>query len=71
MKKIPKKFTPLVTGILMAILMSGIVTFINRGFPENFFIFLMNSFLKVAPIAFGVVIVVRPIVEKLVKKLVE
>ncbi len=75
MLKIPKKFVPLVAGMLMALMMSwimsGIVTAINLGIPENFLSLWGNAFVKVAPIAFVAVMVVRPIVEKLVKKIVK
>ena len=56
-------------SIMMGFLMSGIVTLINIGFPDNFVNFWMNAFVKVTPIAFCVILIVRPIVEKIVKKI--
>lgn len=74
MKKIPKKFAPILTtalsSILMAFMMSGIVTAINLGgFPENYFPAWTNAFTKVVGIAFLVILIIRPIVEKIVKKI--
>ena len=75
MKKISKKFAPLFSGILMstmmAFIMSGIVTSINMGVPENFIALWMGAFIKVVPIAFCAVMIVKPVVEKSVQKFVE
>lgn len=73
MKKVPKKFAPLLGGVIMSImmgfLMSGIVTTINVGMPENFIEIWMNAFIRVTPIAFVVILIVRPLVEKILQKI--
>lgn len=75
MIKVHKRYSHLLASSLMSFfmgfLMSGIVTFINVGFPENFVSLWMNAFVKVVPIAFFVVLIVRPLVESLVKRLTE
>jgi membrane protein implicated in regulation of membrane protease activity len=75
MKKIPKKYAPIVAGLLMSsmmgFIMSGIVTAINIGVPSNFIALWMGAFIKVVPIAFFAVIIVRPIVERFIKKYTE
>lgn len=73
MNKIPKKYAPFAGGLIMSImmgfLMSGIVTLINVGFPDNFVEIWMNAFVKVTPIAFCVILIVRPLVEKIIQKI--
>lgn len=76
MKKIPKKYAALLATALMstfmAFLMTGIVTAINfNGFPPNYLELWMNAFSKMIFIAFGVIMLVKPVVEKIIKKVVE
>ena len=73
MKRIPKKLKPIVAGVLMAamigFIMSGIVTAVNLGIQSDFLELWMNAYIKVLPIAFFAVLLVRPLVEKLINKL--
>ena len=74
MKKIPKKHSKLITSALMSIFMAffmtGIVTVINfNGFPSNYFQLWMTAFSTMVFVAFGVMMLIRPMVEKIVKKI--
>jgi hypothetical protein len=73
MKKIPKKYAPVLTIALMAffmgIIMSGVVTFINMGWSEDFFSQWMTAFTRVIFIVIPVVMIVKPSVEKIVKRI--
>ncbi len=46
--------------------MSGLVTFFNAGLVANFIDVWLHAFIKVWPIAFGLLFVLRPVVMKLV-----
>ena len=76
MKKFPRKYAKwigmILTSIFMAFVMTGIVTAINfNGFPPNYIDLWMNAFSKMAFIAFGVIVVVRPVVETITKSITE
>jgi hypothetical protein len=75
MQKIPARFTPLLIALLMsmmmAFLMSGVVTFLNKGLSQNFVSMWLHAFIKVWPIAFSLLFVLRPLVMRLVSYLVE
>lgn len=76
MKKIPKKYTKWVITVLMSVFMAffmtGIVTVINfHGFPPDYLSKWMSAFSKMVFIAFGVIIIVRPIVEKITSLITE
>lgn len=76
MKKIPKKYASflnmLLMSIFMAFIMTGVVTAINfNGFPADYLEKWMNAFSKMVFIAFAVILIVRPVVEKIVKKIID
>lgn len=75
MPKFHPKHTPLLTALLMscfmAFLMSGIVTLINQGYSEVFFSQWMHAYIRVWPIAFCLLYVLRPLVMKIVARLIE
>lgn len=54
----------------MTFLMSFVVTFINIGFVDGFFMLWAKAFWKAYIVAFPAVLTVVPIVRRLVKKLV-
>ena len=68
------KHTPLLMALFMscfmAFLMSGIVTLINQGLFEGFFAQWMHAYIRVWPIAFGLLYILRPLVTKIVSALV-
>lgn len=75
MKKIPKKYTGLVMGVLMGITMgftmSFIVTVLNLGFVDDFFIRWMTGFASTLPIGFPIALVITPLVKKLAEHITE
>ncbi len=76
MKKIPKKYAPLVGGVLMSLfmctMMSFMMTVIFTGFlSDGFFAQWGNAFCYAFVIATPTVLVVAPIVQRLVRVFVE
>ena len=76
MKKLPAKWTPLVTGLLMSLfmctLMSFVMTVIFTGFlTEGFFARWGNAFGYAFLVATPTVFVVSPMVQRLARRLVE
>ncbi len=75
MKKIPEKYSLLVTSASMAVMvgtiMSGIITFINIGFVDNFLQLWLKAFAIVFPIALPVVFFLFPVAQKIADKLTE
>lgn len=76
MKKIPKKYAQWLgmglMSVLMAFVMTGIVTALNfNGFPPDYFEKWMYAFSRMVFIAFGVIVVVRPVVEKIIGSITE
>lgn len=57
-------------SFFMTILMSFVVTFINIGWIDGFFVLWGNAFIRAYVVAFPAVLTVVPLVRKLVKKLV-
>ena len=57
-------------SLFMTILMSFVITLINVGFGETFFLQWFQAFWRAYIIAFPAVLTVIPIVRKLVKKLI-
>lgn len=70
---IPKRHAPTVFALLLAGLMtlivSGIVTAMNVGLPPDFAARWMRGWLTTWPIAFPALLVVRPLVQRLVERL--
>ena len=66
-----KKFHPKHTPLLMAFVMSGIVTLINQGWFDGFFSQWMHAYVRVWPIAFVLLFVLRPLVTQIVARLVQ
>lgn len=75
MKKLPARFTPLVLGfwmsLLMAALMCLIVTAINTGIDPDLGWRWLKAFVLVWPIAFAVLLVMRPVALRLTAWVVE
>lgn len=73
--KIPARFTPIVfafvMAMLMAFIMSGILTLVNLGPVAGFFSKWMHAFPIAWACAFPSVMLVSPIVRRLVAMLVE
>lgn len=71
---IPKKYEfvtfAFFMSLFMTILMSFVITLINVGFVDNFFMLWAKAFWRAYIIAFPAVLTVVPLVRKLVKKLV-
>ncbi len=71
--KIPKKYTGLlfafVMSLLMALLMSGVLTAVFAGINHQFFVHWMNGFVHAWPIAFPAILVIAPLVRKIVTTL--
>jgi Protein of unknown function (DUF2798) len=56
-------------SVLMALLMSGVLTAIHLGYTQNFVAQWLHSFLLAWPIAFPSILLLAPIVRKIVSKL--
>jgi len=71
--KIPQKYSRLlfafIMSILMATLMTGIVTLRLTGIAPGFFMRWLHAFLTAWPIAFPAILVVAPLTQKLVTKI--
>ncbi|NIZ60347.1 DUF2798 domain-containing protein [Sedimentitalea sp. CY04] len=71
---LPARFAPILFGLILSGIMSGIVTFVvaikNFGFDAQTFDAWISSWSFSWPIAFAVVLVVAPLVRRLVAKLV-
>lgn len=70
---IDPKYTRVVFAFLMSLfmscLMSGVITFINLGIVDNFILIWLEAYWKAFLIAFPIIFVVAPFVQKLTKKL--
>jgi hypothetical protein len=75
LKKIPAKYSNLLFGALLSVIMvtiiSGSVVFANHGFAPDFLLQWWRGFLTAWPIAFPAVLVVAPFVRKIVARLTE
>jgi hypothetical protein len=58
-------------SLLMAFLMSGVLTAIHLGFTPHFVAQWLHSFILAWPIAFPSILLIAPIVRKIVVKLTE
>jgi hypothetical protein len=71
----PARYAPILFGFilsaLMSFLVSGIATFRNAGFGDDFFFTWINAWLPSWLIAFPVVLVVAPVARRLVGVLVK
>lgn len=74
MLKFHPKHAPLLVAFFMscfmAFLMSGVVTLINQGFGDGYFSQWMHAYIRVWPIAFVLLFILRPLVMKIVAALV-
>lgn len=70
---IPKRFAPYVFALLLAGLMtlvvSGVVTALNVGIPPDFMGRWLGSWITTWAIAYPVLLVVRPVVHRVVERL--
>jgi Protein of unknown function (DUF2798) len=75
MKKLPPRFTPLVLSFWMSLLMAGlmslIVTAINTGIDPGLLQRWGGAFIRVWPIAFVALFLLRPLAMRLTAWLVE
>jgi len=75
LKKIPSKFSNLLFGGLLSIIMvtiiSGSVVFADQGLTPDFLLQWRKGFLTAWPIAFPAVLVVAPFVRKVVARITE
>ncbi|MDX2083708.1 MAG: DUF2798 domain-containing protein [Rickettsiales bacterium] len=65
----PRLLFPFFMALIMAFVMSGFMTLINRGLIENFFFVWMHLFIYAFFVAFPTAYFVAPQVQKLVKKI--
>jgi hypothetical protein len=70
---IPKRFAPYVFALLLAGVMtfvvSGVVTLINVGLPPDFAVRWLGAWLTTWMIAYPVLLIVRPAVQKMVERI--
>ena len=75
MRKIPHRYKSLIFAFVMsfntALIVSGVITFINIPTLSLYFEKWANSFLLAWPIVFGVILAIGPIVIRLVNFLVD
>ena len=73
--KINPKYTDLLfaffMSVLMALLMSGVLTAIHLGFTQNFISMWLHAFILAWPITFPSIVLLAPIVRKIVASLIE
>lgn len=65
----PKHIQPIIMSGIMACLMTGIVTWLNLGFPENFFALWLHGFLIAWPLAACAAFVAIPLSVKLTSRI--
>ena len=72
---IPAKYAPLVfaffMSMMMAFLMSGVLTIVNLGFPSDFISRWIRAFVIAWCFAFPAVLLVAPMARKIVEKLIQ
>lgn len=72
MKKIPARYSPILFGALLSLIMvtiiSGTVVLITHGYDADFFKHWFQGFATAWPIAFPTVLFVAPFVRKVVAK---
>jgi hypothetical protein len=70
MRKIPRRFTPIVFSFYMAAIMAALMcttlVALNTGVGGEFWHRVMHAYVVGMPVAFGCVLLVRPVVMKLV-----
>lgn len=70
---IPKRFAPYAFALLLAgmmtLIVSGVVTALNVGFPQDFVGRWLGSWVATWAIAFPVMLLVRPFVQRVVERL--
>ncbi len=75
MKKIPKKYSGLLMGLILPFIMIPIVffviTYLNIGFVEDFFQKWLIAIMGGLPVAVPVAVIVAPFVKELVDKITE
>ena len=75
MQKIPRRYSGMVLGALMAVIMglvvSFVVTFINLGMVQGFFGRWMLAFVGALPVQFPIAVVVTPFARALVDRISE
>ena len=64
----PRILFPFFMALTMALIMSGVLIFINLGLVNNFIFIWMKSFIIAFAVAFPTAFFITPIVQKIVKK---
>lgn len=64
----PRILFPFFMALTMALIMSGVLIFINLGLVNNFIFIWMKSFIIAFLVAFPTAFFITPIVQKIVKK---
>ena len=68
---IDKKYEKYVFAVIMGTIMSFIISFINLGFIDGFFLKWMEAFFKAAVCAIPIISFVAPFVKKIVLKVIK
>jgi hypothetical protein len=70
---VPRRFAPLLFAALLAgfmtLIVSGVTTALNVGLPSDFGLRWMHAWFPTWAIAFPVLLVVRPLVQRLVERM--
>lgn len=73
MARVPQRFGPILLALfqsgMMVLLVSGVVTAINRGVGNGYFAAWMRAFLMAWPVAFTGALISRPIAVRMVSRL--
>ncbi|MGE5469877.1 MAG: DUF2798 domain-containing protein [Bacteroidota bacterium] len=70
MKLKPKHIQPIIMAGIMAGMMTGFVTWLNLGFPNNFFSLWGKAFVIAWPLASGAAFLAIPVSVKLTSKII-
>ena len=70
MKLKPQHIQPVIMAGIMAFLMTGIITWLNLGFPSNYFALWAKNFIMVWPLAAGAAFIAIPIAQRLTVKII-
>jgi ABC-type multidrug transport system permease subunit len=75
MNRLNAKYAPIVFAAIMSIIMAGfmsaVVTAINTGLEDGFVTRWLMAYVKVLPIAFVAIVLLRPIAQKLTALIVQ
>ncbi len=66
----PQHLQPVIMAGIMAFLMTGVITWLNLGFPAGFFGIWAKNFITVWPLAALAAFVAIPIAQRLTKRII-